>query len=438
MLRDLFRQKLEKAEVHSSPSFEAEFFRKLGRKEFLRFDPLRFNAWYAGVIITAAALGLIFYLNGSSDNEADAVLPESGRPAAGLIRETEESLPPRINPWETEQEGKDISEDSAVEEPPGSQRYGRLGSDVDGGQAPLIPPGTEIKNAINGQNIFQKTDGGSERLRSPLQHSDLIMVSQERGCSPLKVSFRARSGDFNRYRWTFGDGGVSEEAGPDWIFDMEGEYTVTLHAYKSDELQAVGSRVIRVFPRPLARFEIIPENGELSENRIRLINYSVNAVRFTWDFGDGHISGLYEPVHVYREGRDHSVKLTAFSEEGCTDTIIVSRLPDKPENYIEFPNAFLPGQNGPTGGFYSASSDDAATVFHPVSSGVTNYQLKIFSKLGLLIFESNDINIGWDGYYKGRLCQAGVYIWKVRGTYINGETFTRMGDLTLLKNTDRM
>ena len=51
-----------------------------------------------------------------------------------------------------------------------------------------------------------------------------------------------------------------------------------------------------------------------------------------------------------------------------------------------------------------------------------------------MIFESNDINIGWDGYNKGELCEPGVYIWKVRGKFRNGEPFIKMGDVTLLKN----
>jgi len=50
-----------------------------------------------------------------------------------------------------------------------------------------------------------------------------------------------------------------------------------------------------------------------------------------------------------------------------------------------------------------------------------------------LIFETNDINIGWDGYFKGQLSNPGVYIWKVRGNFRNGEPFTKMGDVTLLK-----
>ena len=436
MLRELFRQVLEKAEVHSSPAFEAKFFRKLGRKEFLRFDPFRFNAWYAAAVITAAALGLTFYLHGSPDAEINIALPDPGEPAAGQIQEKEQSLPDKIHPWKREADGEESPDGSAAKEAddshiPGVQR------DVMNNQVPRIPAGTEIRNAIGRHNIIQKTDTGTEKLRSPLQVPDLIKVSSEKGCCPLKVTFQAGSGSFDKYRWTFGDGGVSEEASPGWIFDMPGEYTVTLHACKSGEPMAAGTCIINVFPAPVARFEIVAGDEKLSDNRINLINYSVNAVRFRWDFGDGNTSGQFEPQHVYREARDHTVKLTVYSEEGCTDTSIVVRPVNKAKNYIEFPNAFFPEQNGPTGGFYSASSDDAASVFHPVSSGVTTYKLRIFSKRGLLIFESNDINIGWDGYYKGRQCQTGVYIWKVRGNYINGEAFTKMGDLTLLKNRER-
>jgi hypothetical protein len=102
--------------------------------------------------------------------------------------------------------------------------------------------------------------------------------------------------------------------------------------------------------------------------------------------------------------------------------------------FINFPNAFIPGSDGPSGGFYSSKSDEASQIFHPVSSGVNEFQLKIFSKQGILIFETNDISIGWDGYHKGHLCEPGVYVWKVRGTFTNGEPFVKMGDITLLKN----
>jgi hypothetical protein len=102
--------------------------------------------------------------------------------------------------------------------------------------------------------------------------------------------------------------------------------------------------------------------------------------------------------------------------------------------FIEFPNAFIPNAGGPAGGLYSSKSDESAQIFHPEFYGISEYQLRIFSKRGLMIFESNDINIGWDGYFKGQLSEPGVYIWKVRGKYINGEPFVKTGDVTLLRN----
>ena len=51
------------------------------------------------------------------------------------------------------------------------------------------------------------------------------------------------------------------------------------------------------------------------------------------------------------------------------------------EYFIDFPNAFIPNAQGPSGGYYSSKSDEAAQVFHPSFSGVSEYQLKIFSKL---------------------------------------------------------
>ncbi|MGD0340674.1 MAG: hypothetical protein ABSA76_03065, partial [Bacteroidales bacterium] len=60
MLRDLFRQKLENAEIMPSPETGIKLMRQVGRREFLRFNPSRFNIWYAGAIaVTGAALVII-------------------------------------------------------------------------------------------------------------------------------------------------------------------------------------------------------------------------------------------------------------------------------------------------------------------------------------------------------------------------------------------
>ena len=79
---------------------------------------------------------------------------------------------------------------------------------------------------------------------------------------------------------------------------------------------------------------------------------------------------------------------------------------------------------------YGADMDQY--FFPPVREKVVEYKLQIFNRLGVLIFESNDINKPWDGYYHHKLCQQGVYVWYVEGKYLNGQPFKKVGDITLL------
>ena len=48
-------------------------------------------------------------------------------------------------------------------------------------------------------------------------------------------------------------------------------------------------------------------------------------------------------------------------------------------------------------------------VFRAYGLGIRTYTLLIWNRWGELIFESHDLNTGWDGYYEGRLCQNDVY-----------------------------
>ena len=190
----------------------------------------------------------------------------------------------------------------------------------------------------------------------------------------------------------------------------------------------------RSIPNPSARFEIYPDKAVIPEDEVRFQNYSAEAIKYLWSFGDGSTSEQFEPYHRYEKYGNYNVSLKVYSENGCSDSLMVLNAFSGSAYFIEFPNAFIPNTGGPSGGVYSSVSDESAQVFHPSFSGVSEYHLKIFSKIGVLIFETSDINIGWDGYFKGQLTNPGVYIWKVRGNFSNGEPFTKMGDVTLLRN----
>ncbi len=55
-MRELFRHNLENAEVIPDPSVSSKLMRKLAVREFLHFNPFRFNIYYLGGIIAAAVV----------------------------------------------------------------------------------------------------------------------------------------------------------------------------------------------------------------------------------------------------------------------------------------------------------------------------------------------------------------------------------------------
>jgi gliding motility-associated-like protein len=88
--------------------------------------------------------------------------------------------------------------------------------------------------------------------------------------------------------------------------------------------------------------------------------------------------------------------------------------------------------SGSNGGHYSLNGTELNYVFHPVWEGVDLYKLEIFNRWGVLLYTSEDVMKGWDGYYQERLSPQGVYVWKCTGTFSNGQTFRMVGDVTLL------
>lgn len=435
-LRELFRHKLENAEIVPDASVNTKLMRRLAKREFVRFNPARFNIWYLGGIVAAGiAVALIFTSRPDNSNKSTPLNTPGEINKSGIIENT-------IIPVEKPAiQQPDISTKNIPESKKIKPVYRtKAGSDKEPSQIiesreNKVITQTAVDNSFSKRGLFTEALAGKNKLQGGIKTDKVLFeTSATEGCTPLKIKFNNRSESYDSCRWTFGDGGSSSEKNPEWIFDVAGEYKVVLQVYGPGGLQLTSSTVITVHPKPQARFEIAPEKAVLPRDEIRFYNYSAGAVHFRWEFGDGSSSELFEPRYRYAKFGNFNVRLVASSEKGCLDSLIVMNAFSDSEYFIDFPNAFIPNPEGPSGGYYSSKSDEAAQVFHPVFSGVSDYQLKIFSKLGLLIFETNDVNIGWDGYFKGQKSEPGVYIWKVRGTFRNGEPFTKMGDLTLLRN----
>jgi PKD repeat protein len=258
------------------------------------------------------------------------------------------------------------------------------------------------------------------------------------GCAPLFISLNNTSINTEvpgtTYRWDFGDGSLSTAKNPTYTYFTPGTYRIELTVTGPGGI-SVMSRVVGAYPSPLAHFQVAPNTVYVNDVSVRYFNLSQGAKYYIWDFGDGDTSHMSDPSHRYMEEGVFDVTLWAYSENGCSDSHL---LPDAvtvlPVGDVRFPTVFIPNKTGPiertdlpTGG------DDVDMFFYPpIRQTVTNYKLQIFNRWGVLIFESHDINVPWNGYYKGELCQQGVYVWLVEGKYQDGKPFKMVGNVTLL------
>jgi len=270
----------------------------------------------------------------------------------------------------------------------------------------------------------------------PAQPIALYTSDASSACAPFLVHFYNNSSYFDRVEWDFGDGNTSTESEPIHTYTTAGYYNSKLTVFGDGGL-AYKYNTLRAFQNPIADFKINPEELLLPEADAHFFNTSKFSSRYQWDFDDaGSSSNDKDPVHRYSKLGAYDVKLTVWTdpnEGNCVDdTTITAAVRVIGQGKLAYPNAFTPNINGPVGGAYS-DVDFQNQVFHPVWEGVSVYILRIYNRWGEQVFESKDVKIGWDGYYKEKLCDPDVYVWKAVGRFTNGKSFEKIGDVTLIR-----
>jgi gliding motility-associated-like protein len=227
--------------------------------------------------------------------------------------------------------------------------------------------------------------------------------------------------------WDFGDEtGISGVTQPSHSYASGGNYIVSLVVTSDFGCADTIADTLSIFPKPNAGFSMLPDTGTILNPVISFTDQSTpgGLSVWNWDFGDGNTSSVPSPTNTYSDTGTYVVTLSVADTNGCSDTIIktVDILPD----YIFFtPNTFTP--NG----------DGINDLFMPAGRGIleTGYHFFIYNRWGDLLFETNDINEGWDGKANtgGKTVQADVYVWLIITKDINRRPHQYTGHVTLLK-----
>ena len=110
--------------------------------------------------------------------------------------------------------------------------------------------------------------------------------------------------------------------------------------------------------------------------------------------------------------------LTVTDDNGC---IVVDSTQIVVIRSLAIPNAFSPNGDG---------LNDLFIVRTPY---VDQYNLQIFNRWGEMVFSTNNIEVGWDGTYKGKQQEMGSFLYTLNLTTIEGEQIQKRGTITLVR-----
>lgn len=159
-------------------------------------------------------------------------------------------------------------------------------------------------------------------------------------------------------------------------------------------------------PTPIVDFLWNPIPVTVFNTDVLFINRTTHGDLYSWTFegAEPGSSTLTGPRVKYPEGieADYSVTLIATSPFGCVDSL--TRIVKVNSEIILYaPNAFTPDGN------------EFNQTWNVIMEGIdfTSFHLKIFNRWGEVVWESRDINVGWDGTYNGEILSDGTYIWSI-------------------------
>ena len=77
--------------------------------------------------------------------------------------------------------------------------------------------------------------------------------------------------------------------------------------------------------------------------------------------------------------------------------------------------------------------DGKNDTFRVRGSSYENFNFSVYDRWGELMFETTDDAIGWDGTYKGKICDPSVYAWYLKVSCSGEDEVFEKGNITLIR-----
>lgn len=227
-------------------------------------------------------------------------------------------------------------------------------------------------------------------------------------CTSAEVKYTANAINTTIYTWDFGDGELGSGEVTSHMYKNQGKFSpeLVLEDDNGCQFAAESTLVIDISPIPIVDFEYEPYPFE--EEEILFTSLTEYSDHWYWEFGDGNVSDIKNPVHQFAEPGIYTITLTATSVVGCMEAIQKQVLVQGVVKFI--PNVITPNEADP--------NDLHATNYYFVIPNVEygTWDIDIFDRWGKTVFSKKDYDNSWYGEK-----EPGVYYYSLRNRYRDRE-----------------
>jgi gliding motility-associated-like protein len=158
---------------------------------------------------------------------------------------------------------------------------------------------------------------------------------------------------------------------------------------------------------PTADFGLTRNNIKMSEPYTIAVNMSSpDVINYFWTSYNSTPSSSNEENPSFdftsQAPGNYAITLIVENSDGCRDT--VTNFVEIEEDLLIFvPNSFTPDGN------------EINNTWNIIASGIDimDFKVLIFNRWGQVIWESNDVSVGWDGTYLNQKVKSDIYTWKL-------------------------
>ena len=222
------------------------------------------------------------------------------------------------------------------------------------------------------------------------------------------------------WAWDFGGGAdpnTSSELSPSLCFITVGEFNISLTITSLYGQVSTATHTLTVNALPIMSTEldtIIDLGGQAD-----LIATSVSEGVYTWT-PENYVDCPDCPITWTSPIDSTLYNVELIDENGCkTDGNVLVLV-----NFVKgvgVPSAFSPNDDG---------NND---ILYVKGLGLAAVNLVVYNRYGEVVFETNDQEIGWDGTFKGKMENPGVFTWVLHYDFITGDKGYQKGNTTLMR-----